>query len=408
MKAQMNLIVAAVLCLLGSAAYAQNPPQRTVPSARRPVPQPRPGNSAGGFLEDIIRKAMEEENANLPIETYYNINSNVGGGVVLDSTWARESIEDLIDDSFEATVPRIDDAHMPPKPTRENPDPFKDNTKAILHSETTYSGNIGSFENASQYKEALAIELVGYSKRVPKDLLEPVRLSMEVGATSRGWHYVLDAQTVLGGKYDGSPVYYGGNSGRFHFTPRMDALYCAGVRYVISAFVSQYYTHSYYSSPTAKYPTYESAITVHITCYDLDCKEILETQVMTVYGTGSTQAKADDTALSSISWKTSNMIERNFPMVINMTGLGEPDKKGKIHECTVDYGAAFAARNTDNFYVFLKEADGRYTRLGRIRVTTVTGEDSSTCKIASGQEKIAQAFDAGCTLVVYSLDQQIR
>lgn len=401
MKAQLKLTIAILLCLSGNAAFAQNPPQRTAP---------RPGTRtpASNFLEDIIRVVVEEENANLPIETYYNINSQVGGGASLDSTWSRESIEDIIDDGFSATVPRIDDVHKPPQPTRENPDPFKDNTKAILHSEYTSSGYAGHLANASQYKEALAIELLGYSKRIPKDLLEPVRLSMEVGATAREWQYVLDAQTVLGGKYDGSPVYYGGNSGQFHFTPRMDALYCAGVRYVISAFVSQYYTHSYFSSEKAKYLTYESAITVHMTCYDLDRKEILETQVHTVHGTGSTQAKADDAALSSISYKTSNMIERNFPLVINITGIGEPDKKGKIHECTVDYGAFFGARNTDNFYVYLQESDGRYTRLGRIRVTTVTGEDSSICKVASGQEKIAQAFDAGCTLLVYSQDQQLR
>lgn len=378
-----------MLCFCATAQVYGQPggrpaPQRTAPGA--PVPPPGPHHHA-----------MSNR-----IFTYYNINSPVGGGATLDSTWRRPTIEDLLDTGYTPLLPRLPEQHLPPVAERGKPDPMTDNTKSCLTSHYSTIGYSASLPNASAMKEAIALELFGYAERVPADLVEPVRQATEAGLMKRPRHYTMDAQTILGGAYDGAAVYYGGQPGQFHFTPRMEQLYCSGVRYVLSGFISQYLVHAYYLSESSKNLTYEVNITVHYTAYDLDTKTILQTKIMTVHGSGSKQEYADREAIGWLPSSVASMAYENFRFTTTMAGLGEPDKKGHIKTCTIAAGYNMAAEKGDRFAVFNVNDHGQATEIGRVRITEIKGNDLSEAKITQKQEDVRAAFESGANLILMS------
>ncbi len=342
---------------------------------------------------------------NATIFTFYNINSPVGGGAATDETWNRESNETVLDTYYQPVLPRIPEEMEPVKVKRGEPDPFLNNTKTIFKSNSHTVGTSGGLDNASPDKEILAIELFGYCRRVPVDIVEQVRQRVAAGALSRGRQYVLDAQTQLGYVYNGEPVYYGGASGSFHFSPRMEALYCRGVRYVISGVVTNYYTHQYFTSEKAKKPNYETLLTVFLTAYDLDSHTILQTYWINAAGTGSRQDYADNNALSCFESKAYNMVMDNFPIITTFKDVITTDKKGGIKTAVVNAGSGMGLTKTDIFHVFdANNPSGK--KLGKVKITE-PGPDGSVCNITGGQKDISSAVNAGANVFLLSKGQSL-
>lgn len=386
--------------------------QQQYQQQRHPQHPQHPGYQQSGYQRmpynnqpNITGSGRYGAPSNQWIYTFYQINSIIGNGLVADDTWRRQAPDRVIDTYYQPTMPRIPEDHLPPMPEKGKPDPFLDETKAILTSHYTTYGNEANFDNASPYKEMLAIELFGYGYNVPYDLVDPVRQAVAKGAINRGRYYVVDAQSVLQQQYGGEYVYYGGNSGLFHPTERMENLYCAGVRYVLSGFISQYYIHRYKSSPSSRSFTYESAITVHLTGYDLDTQTILQTKVLTLHGTGSTQEYADESAIRSLSSYVFSFCQSNFKLISFIAQLGEPNKNGKSKTCLISAGSEMGLQKTDLFNVFEMEMDGSMKNIGKVKVMKVVGTNAAECNITSGADKVTKAYLQGKQIVLLSREQ---
>lgn len=391
-------ILLTATALIAATALASAQP-RTVPS--RPPYNPyshdynRYDPYGGRYEQD--RYARE---SGMYIRTFYNINSAVGHGETTDSTWYRKSIENMVDTYYRPLAPRIPEDILPPRARRGEPDPYRDETRSIFHSSSETVGYEPGIAHAAFEKEVLAIELFGFEERVPADLVAPLRRAAYEGAERRGRHYVLDAQEIIGGVYNGAPVYYGGAPGMFHFTERMDNLYRHGVRYVLSACVLGYTTHKYYLSSESKYPTYESLITVLVTAYDLDTRSVLQSKWFNLRGSGSKLQYADENALSSFAGDIYYFVERNFKITAYFQSFGEPDKKGRYKACTITAGYNMGAHDTDIFYVYPE--DGPFDKhLGRVKVK-VSGPDGSQCSIPGGADRISDAANIHLPMILLS------
>lgn len=339
------------------------------------------------------------------IRTYYNMNAPIAEGTT-DPTRYRTGNGTVTDTHYQPAMPRIPSEMAPVRIGRGQPDPLKDETKAAFRSDSWHENTPVGFANASSEKEVLAVELCGYGQDVPFEFAGIMREQIAKGAASRGRHYVLDAQIELGQTYQDETVYYGGNSGQFHFTPRLDSLYCKGVRYVISGVVARYYTHHFYSSKDAKYPTYESLFTVFITGYDLDAHTILPTYWFNLKGTGSRQSNADSNAFSGFSHSVFSYITDNMPVTTTITALGAPDKKGKYKTCTIAAGNGMGSAKTDIYKVYPAGDTTLSNNIGKLKVTSA-GDTGSTCSIQSGQAEIVQAIQNGEDIILLSSGQSL-
>lgn len=416
-----RIILAAALCCLCLGAYAQTAtttaihptsgrrsnPERTSPSTPkeperpiRPVPAPTP------VPPPPVRPAPKfHPEYNGVIYTFYDINAPVGYGLTTDEDWCRETNETMLDTGYSPRLPELPVEFLPPAPTKEHPaDPFADNTKSIFTSHSRTVGSDGGVDNASWQKEVVAIELFGHGRTVPVDIVDAARYYVAKGIERRGRHYVLDAQCELGTYYNGEPVYYGGRSGYFHFTPRMEKLYCKGVRYVVSGVVTNYFTHSYYASETAKNPTFEVLMTVYLTAYDLDTHTIMQTRILNLRGHGSKPGLADENAVSDLDSQAFLLSNDCFKILSSIVGLGEPDKKGKIKTCAIDCGVEAGVQKTDIFWVY---TPGNLSKkLGKVKVTA-PGEGYSECNITGGAEDVARAVIEGREPILLSEGQAL-
>lgn len=368
-------------------------------SAQRTAPIPPRQQSP--YQSYRAGRAWNPHYGNIRLYTSYDPYSNIGGGAVTDSTWYRQPIADAIDNYYIQAAPNIPESLLPPKAKEGQPNPFDDRTKSIFTSSSASRGMGAEIGNASSEMEVLAIELFGFSDRIPRDIVEPIRTCVAREASARGRNYVLDAQCLLGRPYDGQPVYYGGDSGYFRFTERMSELYCKGVRYVLSGAVVGYFTHEYYASPDAKKPTYETMITMLLTIYDLDTATILETYWTNLVGKGSRQMQADQNAISHLENSLKNFFNDNIKITSTIRELGEFDKKGRAKECIINSGLEIGVRHPDLFQVFRKNIDGSYKKIGRLRVKN-SSNGSSYCAIAAGREDVQAAFEDGNRIVLLS------
>lgn len=362
----------------------------------RSIPAPPPG-----YHRPSPGRYEEPRHYNSSVRTRYNINQSVADGSVPDASWHRKSIETLIDKNYTPVIPRVPEDLLPPLPKRGERDPFRDETRSIFSETTRTYGNSADLVNACSQREILAIELFGYADRAPVDIVDAARYKVAEGALKRARMYVLDAQDIIGGTYDYSPVYYGGTSGSFHFSPRMDALYCKGVRYVISGVVMDYYTHRYFRTKDTKYPTFETLVTIMLTVYDLDAKEILQTKWFNLKGEGSSPEYADKNALSSLKQSAYYMIENNCKFVTGIASPGEDNGKGKLKTCTINAGEDWGVQKTDLFLVYRRKTNGDYEKIGKLKATEPAGH-TSTCKVSSGGKDIYKALEDGETLMLLS------
>lgn len=343
------------------------------------------------------------------ISTYYSTYSVLQGALVPGDDWARDAnglkaaqnVQPLLEYPREFLFER-----KLPKPKEGEPPqilPMLDYTKPAFEKKEYTFGSVADIWNASADKQFLAIELFGCGPRVPMELVDDLRLAAGDAVASRGRCYVTDAQTVLGREYAGEPVYYGGRRGPFLLNERFLNLYTKGVRYVLSAVVDEYRTHVYKTSEDPKTPPrYESAFSFHVTGYDLDTQEILQTRFFVVRGDGRTLDDADAEALSSAARELKYYVNANFRMTTEIADLGDPNKRDKIKTCTIKAGFAAGAVKGDTYEVCTAGENGKTNHLGRVRITNVLTEELSECNISSGKDKVVEAFDKGIPIVLIS------
>lgn len=337
-----------------------------------------------------------------------------------DSTWYREPIEES-PDMFRMFEPVIPEVLLPPQPEKRSLedksrppkkgehyvmyDPFKDESKSIFTSNYTRFGDGGTIFTATDRKEAIAIELVGIADGCPIDIADDVRNSIATGVAGGTCHFVLDAQVVAGGDYDGSVVAYGGSSSGFHHTSRMEELYCKGIRYVVSGALVNYCSHRYLAYPSASSYTYETMMTVVLSAYDLDTRQLLEVRWLNVTGNGRSIGDADTNALRSLRDETRYLTRRDFKITTRIIALGEPDKKGKIKYCRIGSGNEMGVTKTDLFAIFPAN-NPNSSLVGRVKVTAA-GDGFSDCIFTKGANKVVPLIQEGTEFILLSDGQAL-
>ena len=343
------------------------------------------------------------------IGTYFSTYSVLQGAPVPSEDWQRSTNGIRTTQSFplnlEYPYEYIFERKIP-KPKEGEPAqilPMLDNTKPAFEKKYYTFGSTADLWNASPDKQFLAIELFGCGSRVPMEIVDALRLAAADVVYERGRHYVADAQTVLDEPYNGEPVYYGGARGGFAMSPRMAKLYSKGVRYVLSLVVDEYRTHAYKKEDDPKAPIrFESAFSFHITGYDLDSQEILQTRLCIVRGDAKSLDHADEEAVSSARSEIRDYVNANFRVTAGIGDLGDPNKRDKIKTCTINAGFAIGAEKGDTFEVCTAGSNGKTNHLGRVRITNVLSDDRSECNISGGREKIISALGEGTDLILLS------
>ena len=340
------------------------------------------------------------------INTYYNTDNSIAYGVTTDAVLYRDCNDILTDNSYVPVMPDIPAELTVTGKSLSKSDPQQDKNRSIFSSAAYHQPCSSGFDNASDRKEILAIELFGYAGNNPAELAGKLRKSAASGATARGRHTVLDAQSVIGGQYQNEAVCYGGKTGSLTPTPRLAALYSKGVRYVLSGAVADYRTHSYLATKDSKHSTYESLITLFITAYDLDARTLLPTYWFNLKGTGASQNKADDNAVKGLESYVSGYISDNLPITATITELGESNKKGKIKTCVINTATGVNIARTDVFKVYRTDDRNPDNTIGKVKVTS-TGTGGAVCTITGGQDEIVRNFQNGVELILLSAGQTL-
>lgn len=340
------------------------------------------------------------------IRTYSSPYSVIEGGSVPGEDWYRPAdgirtassiplvLEVPREFSVERAVPKQKDGGPLVLPPR------LDHTQAAFHSSEHMFGSAAAPINASEEKPFLAIELFGCAPHIPINIIEAMRLDAGDAAIKRGRFHVADAQLVLDREYDGEVVYYGGRPGRFDMSTRLCELYSKGIRYVLSAVVEDYMTHVF-DSGDEKHPyKFETAIVFHVTGYDLDRQEILQTRLHVAHGQGRTPGAADSEALDYARIYIGNYIGSNFRRIGHIGDLGDPNKRDKIKTCTINVGFEDGAKKGDAYQVCTMGSNGETNNFGRVRITNVLTDNKSECTISAGREKFLEAVGADLPLII--------
>ncbi len=116
---------------------------------------------------------------------------------------------------------------------------------------------------------------------------------------------------------------------------------------------------------------------------------------------------AINNALEKLAYRVNDYFDRLLPLRANIIE-GAKDKKDKQKEVYIDLGSATKGVYTGiHFGVYVtrtiagKEAK---RQIGKLRLTTVMGDEISLCKVQSGGKDIKAAIDAGESIVIESID----
>lgn len=118
------------------------------------------------------------------------------------------------------------------------------------------------------------------------------------------------------------------------------------------------------------------------------------------------ETSAINIALKKVSRAVANYFNASFPLTANIVERGT-EKKDKTKEVYIDLGSYIGAYKGMHFSVYvIGSVAGRETRsrIGKLKVTDVLGDDISLCKVQSGGKDIKKAIDDAKTLLVVSED----
>ena len=164
------------------------------------------------------------------------------------------------------------------------------------------------------------------------------------------------------------------------------------------------------SNKKDKIPQFYAQLGVTINLKDPATGTIINSQVFDVNRTGWSWYNSADTAikeaLEGLRKKVEKYYNTAFPYTANILERGV-EKKDKQKELYIDLGASHGMRTGTHFTVYiLGSIGGKETRkqIGRLKVTSVEGDEVSLCKVSSGGKDIKAALDAQQRLLIISTD----
>ena len=149
------------------------------------------------------------------------------------------------------------------------------------------------------------------------------------------------------------------------------------------------------SNKKDKIPQFYAQISLTINLKDPATGTIINSQVFDVNRTGWSWYNSSDTAIKEALEGLRNILERGT------------EKKDKQKELYIDLGASHGMRTGTHFTVYiLGSIGGKETRkqIGRLKVTSIEGDEVSLCKVSSGGKDIKAALDAQQKLLIISTD----
>ena len=164
------------------------------------------------------------------------------------------------------------------------------------------------------------------------------------------------------------------------------------------------------SNKKDKIPQFYAQISLTINLKDPATGTIINSQVFDVNRTGWSWYNSSDTAikeaLEGLRKKVEKYYNTAYPYTANILERGV-EKKDKQKELYIDLGAIHGLKEGTHFTVYiLGSIGGKETRkqIGRLKVTSIEGDEVSLCKVSSGGKDIKAALDAQQRLLIISTD----
>ena len=164
------------------------------------------------------------------------------------------------------------------------------------------------------------------------------------------------------------------------------------------------------SNKKDKIPQFYAQISLTLNIKDVTTGTVLNSQVFEVNKTGWSWVNSTDTAIKNALETLRKRLEKYyntaFPYTAHILERGT-EKKDKQKELYIDLGASHGMRTGTHFTVYiLGSIGGKETRkqIGRLKVTSVEGDEVSLCKVSSGGKDIKAALDAQQKLLIISTD----
>jgi hypothetical protein len=159
-----------------------------------------------------------------------------------------------------------------------------------------------------------------------------------------------------------------------------------------------------------KVPQFYAQIGLTLNLKDPATGTVINSHVFEVNRSAWSWYNSSDTAikeaLEGLRSKVVKYYNTAYPYTANILERGV-EKKDKQKELYIDLGASHGMRTGTHFTVYiLGSIGGKETRkqIGRLKVTSVEGDEVSLCKVSSGGKYIKAALDAEQKLLIISTD----
>lgn len=164
------------------------------------------------------------------------------------------------------------------------------------------------------------------------------------------------------------------------------------------------------SNKKDKIPQFYAQIGLTLNLKDPATGTVINSHVFEVNRSAWSWYNSSDTAIKEALEGLRNRVEKYYntlyPYTANILERGV-EKKDKQKELYIDLGSSHGMRTGTHFTVYiLGSIGGKETRkqIGRLKVTSIEGDEVSLCKVSSGGKDIKAALDAGQKLLIISTD----
>lgn len=164
------------------------------------------------------------------------------------------------------------------------------------------------------------------------------------------------------------------------------------------------------SNKKDKIPQFYAQIGLTLNLKDPATGTVINSHVFEVNRSAWSWYNSSDTAIKEALEGLRSRVEKYYntlyPYTANILERGV-EKKDKQKELYIDLGSSHGMRTGTHFTVYiLGSIGGKETRkqIGRLKVTSIEGDEVSLCKVSSGGKDIKAALDAGQKLLIISTD----
>ena len=164
------------------------------------------------------------------------------------------------------------------------------------------------------------------------------------------------------------------------------------------------------SNKKDKIPQFYAQISLTLNIKDVTTGTVLNSQVFEVNKTGWSWVNSTDTAIKNALETLRKRLEKYyntaFPYTAHILERGT-EKKDKQKELYIDLGSSHGLQKGVHFAVYvIGSIGGKETRkqIGRLKVTSIEGDEVSLCKVVSGGKDIKAALDAEQKMLILSTD----